>query len=147
MLEEREGVRLTAYKDSVGVWTIGLGHTSSAGPPHVHQGLQITREQATEIFRRDVEQFEDAVRAAVKRPMTQHEFDAYVSFSYNVGPNGFARSQSVERFNRGDKAGAAEGLLHWMKPPEIKPRRYGEYWQFKDGRLLARADSAGAAVG
>lgn len=146
VLWAREGCRLKAYKDSVGVWTIGYGHTSSAGPPHVHKDLVITQKEAEDIFRRDVGIFESAVRGAVKRPIAQHEYDAYVSFAYNVGGGAFARSHSVTRFNIGDKNGAADGLLNWMKPPEVASRRRGEFEQFKGLRTVARIDSAGRVV-
>ena len=61
LLMEREGCRLKAYKDSVGVWTIGVGHTSGAGPPIVTKGLAITQERANIIFADDVAEFEDGV--------------------------------------------------------------------------------------
>lgn len=141
MLEEREGLRTSAYKDSVGVWIIGIGHTSAAGPPEVHQGLTITREEAYEIFARDVVQYEEAVLKTVKVHMHQHEFDAYTSLCYNVGQGGFARSSTAKKMNAGDRHGAAQAILSWSKPPEILSRRRGEYVQFKEGKYYARADA------
>ena len=63
LLMEREGCRLKAYKDSVGVWTIGVGHTSGAGPPHVKAGMTITQAHAEIIFADDVAEFEEGVSA------------------------------------------------------------------------------------
>src|SRR4051812_18210167 len=92
LLTKREGVRLKAYRDSVGVWTIGVGHTSAAGPPTVTPGQTITAQECDEIFRRDLVQYENAVNKAVKVPLAQHQFDACVSLCYNIGAGGFARS-------------------------------------------------------
>ena len=56
-----EGIVLSAYRDIAGVWTIGIGHTSRAGPPQVRPGMRISREEAFEILARDVATFEAAV--------------------------------------------------------------------------------------
>jgi lysozyme len=138
VLADREGMRLTAYKDSVGVWTIGLGHTSAAGPPKVTSGLTITEEEAWEIFRRDVQKFRTALRGAIKVPVEQHQFDALASFIYNIGASGFRGSTVLKRLNAGDYAGAGEAMLMWDKPPEIQARRRGEHAQFTRGDYVAR---------
>jgi lysozyme len=138
VLADREGMRLTAYKDSVGVWTIGLGHTSSAGPPQVTPGLTITEDEAWEIFRRDAETFRTQLHGAIKVPVEQHQFDALASFIYNIGAGGFRRSTVLKRLNAGDYAGAGEAMLMWMKPPEIQARRRGEHAQFTRGEYVAR---------
>jgi lysozyme len=139
VLADREGVRLTAYKDSVGVWTIGLGHTSAAGPPAVRAGMTITEERAWEIFRRDAQRFRDEADGLVQVPLAQHEFDALVSFVFNIGVPGFRKSTVLKRLNAGDYAGAGEALLMWNKPPEIMSRRRGEHKQFTQGDYVARA--------
>src|SRR5204862_725991 len=64
LIEAREGVRLKAYRDSVGIWTIGVGHTSAAGPPAVVPGLGLTAAQASDILRQDLAQFARAVAQA-----------------------------------------------------------------------------------
>lgn len=130
ILTQREGLRLAAYRDSVGVWTIGVGHTSAAGPPKVTPGLRLTKAQVDEIFARDLVKYEDAVNSAVKVSLAQNEFDALVSFCFNIGPGGFARSTVVKRLNAGDKHGAAEAMMMWNKPPEIIGRRKSEKSQF-----------------
>lgn len=131
MLMQREGVRLKAYKDSVGVWTIGVGHTSAAGAPNVVPGLTISASECDQIFARDLVQYEDAVNTACKRPLTQNQFDACVSFCFNIGTGGFAGSTVVKRINAGDFDGAAEAFMMWSKPPEIIGRRKTEVAQFK----------------
>jgi lysozyme len=126
----REGKRLRAYKDSVGVWTIGVGHTSAAGPPVVVSGLMITDAECDQILARDLVQYEDAVNKAVKAKLNQNQFDALVSFCFNIGTGGFARSTVVKRLNIGDVRGAADAMLMWNKPPEIMGRRESERKQF-----------------
>jgi lysozyme len=139
VLADREGMRLKAYKDSVGVWTIGLGHTSAAGPPKVTPGLTITEDQAWEIFRRDVQTFRTQLHGAIKVPVEQHQFDALASFIYNIGPGGFKGSTALKRLNAGDYAGCAQAMLMWNKPPEVMSRRRGEVEQFSNATYVARA--------
>src|SRR5687768_1290308 len=119
VLVQREGRRLKAYRDSVDVWTIGVGHTSAAGPPKVVPGLTITEAECDAIFSRDFAAFAASVEAAVKVPLAQHEFDALVSFCYNIGQAGFARSTVVRRLNAGDRRGAADAFLMWNKPSAV----------------------------
>jgi lysozyme len=139
LLMEREGCRLHAYKDSVGVWTIGVGHTSGAGPPPVHQGLKITQEQAEHIFMDDVDEFEREVNELIEHPAEQYQYDAFVSLAFNIGGGAFASSTTLQRFNMGNITGAAEAILWWNKPPEIKSRRRGEHQQFLNLQHVARA--------
>jgi lysozyme len=146
VLHEREGLRLTAYLDSVGVLTIGLGHTSAAGPPKVHHGMKITAEEAEEIFRRDAQTFRNEVIDLVNVSLAQHQFDALASFVFNIGSSAFKRSTTLKRLNAGDYDGAAKALMMWVKPPEIKNRRRGEYFQFLQARYDARVDEKGNAV-
>lgn len=98
-----ERSRLKAYQDSVGVWTIGIGHTG----PEVHAGLVWTQEQVDAAFRADLGRFESAVSSAVKVPVTQGEYDAMVSLAFNIGGGAFARSTLVKKLNAGDRAGAS----------------------------------------
>jgi lysozyme len=139
LLMEREGCKLTAYKDTIGVLTIGVGHTSGAGPPKVKSGMKITQTQAEQIFADDVAEFEDGVSGLLERPAAAHEFDAYVSLAYNIGLGAFAGSTTLKKFNAGDVAGAAEGILMWNIPHEIKARRRGEHQQFLNLQMVARA--------
>jgi GH24 family phage-related lysozyme (muramidase) len=141
VLMDREGCELTAYQDSVGVWTIGVGHTSAAGEPKVSKGMVISTDQASDIFALDVRQFEDVVNGAVAQPMEQHQYDAFVSICFNIGGSGFREATFVKSFNMG--AGIAkvtEEILWWNKPREIIPRRQAEAVQFRDGKYVARID-------
>jgi lysozyme len=129
-LIRREGFRTKAYRDSVGVWTIGVGHTSAAGAPIPRAGMSITKAEVDEILSRDLGQYEEAVRSAVRVPLSQGQFDALVSFCFNIGASGFQKSTVVRRLNAGNYKGAADALLMWNKPPEIMGRRRSERAQF-----------------
>jgi lysozyme len=129
-LESREGVRLQAYRDSKGIWTIGVGHTASCGAPIPKAGLRITAEEADACFARDVARFERAIAAELRVPVAEHEFDALVSLAFNVGEAGAAHSTAVRKLNAGDRPGAAAAILLWNKPAEILDRRRAEADQF-----------------
>lgn len=115
-----EKCRLTAYKPTPNdKWTIGWGHTG----PDVHPGMTITQDQADALFLRDLQHFERDVEFLVKVPITQSQFDALVSFSYNVGsdidddtiPEGLGDSTLLRKLNAGDYAGAANEFPKWNK--------------------------------
>ncbi len=129
-LMRREGCRLTAYLDSVGVPTIGIGHTGRASSPTVAMGMTITQAEADAIFAADLAPFEAAVAKAVSAPMTQNQFDACVSLAFNIGAAGFTGSTVVHRLNAGDVGGAADAFLMWMRPVELRLRRDDERAQF-----------------
>lgn len=137
VLIAREGRRLKAYKDSVGVWTIGIGHTTAAGAPAVKAGLTITSAECDAIFARDVQVYVAAVRKGLKVRVAQHVFDALVSVCYNIGPAAFAGSTFLKRINAGDMAGAHDAILMWKKPAVIVTRREGEAEQFVTAYAVA----------
>lgn len=114
-ITEREGLRLKAYQDSVGIWTIGVGHTAAAGPPTVARGLTITAALADQILTRDLSIFEKAVNSAVTVPLNQNEFDALVSFAFNIGAGAFQKSTLLKELNKGNRYGAANEFLKWDK--------------------------------
>jgi GH24 family phage-related lysozyme (muramidase) len=115
IIKKWEGCRLKAYQDSVGVWTIGYGLTSAAGIVPVVKGMTITQAQAEEYLEIALGSYEAGVIKAIKRPMTQPQFDAMVSLCYNIGPGAFGKSSLVRRFNEGNIAGAADAFLMWTK--------------------------------
>lgn len=137
---KREGVFLHTYKDSVGVLTIGTGHTSEAGPPKVTPGMVITKQQNDDILRKDLAPIEKQVNSTVKVPITQNQYDALVSIIFNVGPK-FLTSTCMKKLNQKDYKGAAEAIMLWNKPLEIIGRRQTEKTQF----LTPDAKGAGAA--
>jgi lysozyme len=132
-LESREGNVLTAYKDSVGVWTISVGVTTASGLIKVTPGLKITAAQSDELFAKAVLKYVKPVVDALGpkiNTITQNEFDAFVSICYNIGPVNFAHSTFLRKFMAGDKAGCAEAILQWNKPASILTRRRAERLQF-----------------
>jgi lysozyme len=143
VLHEREGLELEAYYDTAEppVLTIGLGHTSAAGPPKVYEGMVITEDEAEIIFRNDCETFREEVVESVKVELTQYEFDATCSFLYNIGSTNFLNSTFLRKLNEGDKPGAAEAMLMWNQPASIITRRNGEHQQFLYGIYVARAET------
>jgi len=133
-----EGIVPAPYRDSVGVWTYGIGHTLGAGypdPAKMQRGMPSNLDAALrdvfDLFRRDVAKYEAAVNRAVKVPITQAQFDALVSFHYNTGAIG--RASFVKRLNAGDEVGAAAGMMAWSKPASIIDRRKAEQKLFAKG--------------
>ncbi|NNU16265.1 lysozyme [Parvularcula sp. ZS-1/3] len=138
LIKEFEGLELEAYQDIVGVWTIGYGHTSMAGPPEVKPGMEITEAEASEILRRDLGQYENGVERAVKVEITQNMFDALVSLTYNIGVNAMKGSTFIKRINNRDYEGAAEAMKWWNKAggrvvAGLKRRREAEAALFLEG--------------
>jgi lysozyme len=104
-----EGLRLTAYPDLGGVWTIGYGHTG----PGVHTGLTITREQAEALLAADIARAATAVHHLVTVTITQNQFDALVDFAFNLGPTTLANSTLLRDLNSGDIPSAAAQFERW----------------------------------
>lgn len=115
LIKRWEGCRLKAYQDSVGVWTIGYGLTSSAGIVPVTAGMTITQRQADAYLEQALVKYETAVTKSITRRPTQAQFDAMTSLCYNIGPGAFSGSTLVRRFNSGDIPGAADAFLMWNK--------------------------------
>jgi lysozyme len=116
LVKEFEGLRLDAYKDSVGVWTIGYGTTAMAGvgiKPVL--GMKITQPEAEMYLRRGLEKFADQIRPAITAPINENEFGAFLSLAYNIGPGAFAKSTALRQFNAGNKARAADAILLFDK--------------------------------
>lgn len=110
LIKKYEGCRLTAYKCPSGVWTIGYGHTNG-----VKKGQKISQKQAEVFLREDIEKFENGVKKAVFVPLTQNQFDALVSFTYNCGLGAFKSSTLLKKLNAKDYTGTAKEFLRWNK--------------------------------
>jgi lysozyme len=113
LIKKHEGLKLTAYKCPAGVWTIGYGHTRTAV-----SGIKITEWQAEELLKSDLRIAETIVNMSLKDQLNQKQFDALVSFVFNVGAGAFQKSTLLKRikanqeehlirheFSRWDKAG------------------------------------------
>ena len=105
-----EGCRLTAYQDSVGVWTIGYGHTKG-----VYDGMTITQEEAEQMLLTELEEYEGYVEKYVTVPLTQNQFDALVVWVYNLGPTNFRRSTLLKELNSGNYTAAGNEITKWNK--------------------------------
>jgi lysozyme len=116
LIKEFESFFPLAYVCPGGRLTIGYGHTSDAGPPVVRVGDRITHETALEILASDLEPVERQVEALVKVPLTQGQFDALVSFTFNCGCGALASSTLLRRVNAGASDAAIEQALGmWNK--------------------------------
>lgn len=111
LIKQFEGLELKAYKDSVGVVTIGYGSTG----PHVSMGMVINQEQAESLLKQDVSRFEKGVSEIVKVPLNQNQFDALVSFSFNLGLGNLKSSTLLRKLNSLDYVGAANEFPRWNK--------------------------------
>ena len=110
LIRQHEGWRARAYQDVAGVWTIGYGHTRTAKP-----GMVVDLAQGEALLREDVADAERAVNQLVTVPLEQREYDALVSWTFNLGRGALARSTSLQLLNAGDKIGAALRLTDWHK--------------------------------
>jgi len=111
-LKEWEGLRLSAYRDSANVLTIGYGHTSAAGKPKVQAGMKITQTEAETILLDDLEQYEADVERLVKVPLNDNQFAALVSFHFNTGALG--KSTLLKKLNAGDYEAVPYELNKWV---------------------------------
>jgi lysozyme len=112
LIKAFEGCRLKAYRDAVGVLTIGWGHTNHH-PPAFSAGARWTQQQADAVLIDDLVRFEQRVERLVKVPLAQHQFDALVSFDFNTGA--LHKSTLLKRLNLKDYAGAAAQFARWNK--------------------------------
>lgn len=107
---EFEGLRLEAYRDIVGVLTIGYGHTRG-----VKEGDKITKEQAVLFLRQDLQHCLEDVERLVKVPLTQGQFDALVDFTFNLGGAALERSTLLRILNEKNYEGAQLEFQKWNK--------------------------------
>lgn len=114
LIKEFEGFRATAYICPAGVVTIGYGTTQILGTP-VQLGTQITTHEAERFLEEDLKKFETAVNKNVSVELTQNQFDAVVSFVYNVGIGNFIKSTLLKKLNAAKFAEAANEFLKWNK--------------------------------
>ena len=109
-----EGLRLKAYDDGVGVWTIGFGTTKYPNGIRVKKGDTCTLDQAKAYMQNDLKSFEQTVNNTVKVPLNQNQFDALVSLAYNIGSTAFKNSTLVRQLNEGNYKAAANQFNVWV---------------------------------
>ncbi|MGX4896545.1 lysozyme [Enterobacter roggenkampii] len=115
LIKQFEGCKLTAYQDSVGVWTIGYGWTKPVDGKPIRAGMTINQETAERLLKTGLVSYESDVSRLVKVGLTQGQFDALVSFTYNLGARSLSTSTLLRKLNSGDYAGAADEFLRWNK--------------------------------
>jgi lysozyme len=110
LIKQFEGLRTESYQCQAGVWTIGYGHTKG-----VTSGMKITKEQAEQYLKQDITTFENAVRNTLKGvSLTQSQFDALVSFSFNIGTTKFKNSTLVSKVKANpDDTSIADEFRKW----------------------------------
>lgn len=110
LIKHFEGLKLEAYKCPAGIWTIGYGTTKG-----IASGMKITKEKAEELLKLDVEKFEKSVLKLVKVDLNQSQFDALVSFAYNLGEGNLSSSTLLKMLNNKDYYGASQEFIRWNK--------------------------------
>lgn len=118
VIKEFEGFVPRWYPDPSHGWkvpTCCYGHTDAAGAPQYAdtKGMTFTQAEGLEILRRDLVQYENAVRSMVHVPLNENQFGALVSFTYNLGPGKLKSSTLLKKLNAGDYAGAAAEFPQW----------------------------------
>lgn len=110
LIKSFEGCKLKAYLCSGGKWTIGFGSTSG-----VVESMQITEAEAEEMLKRDLIYFERWVEKLIDVPLTQNQFDALVSFTYNLGEGAMKGSTLRKKLNMGLYSTVSSEMLRWNK--------------------------------
>lgn len=113
LIKNFEGCELKAYQDLVGVWTIGYGWTQPVDGRKVAAGMTIDQSTANRLLKCGVVQFEQGVSQRVTISINQNQFDALVSFAYNLGLRSLSTSTLLRKLNAGDYLGAADEFLRW----------------------------------
>lgn len=112
LLKEVEGWRDKPYRDSGGKCTIGYGHLIKEGE---YCPDRITVDQGEKYLREDITEAERTVNSTVKVPLTQHQFDALVSFTFNIGAGAWAVSDTLKILNNGEHHRMPARMLMWVK--------------------------------
>ncbi|MFW0718724.1 lysozyme [Pedobacter sp. N23S346] len=105
-LHNEEGLRLNAYRDQIGKWTIAFGNTYMLDGSPVKEGDKLSLAEANKLFAVKIKDYEAAVSKGVKLPLTQNQFNALVSLCYNIGTGAFLNSTLLKKIN--SKASAEE---------------------------------------
>ena len=114
-----EGERLTSYRDTGGIWTIGVGHTSDE-KFKVKKGQTITKEFSRELLRHDLKEAENFVKTLVKVPLNENQYGALVSFTFNLGGGQLKISTLLKKLNAGNYKAIPVELNKWVYDDGVK---------------------------
>ena len=128
-----EGCELKAYKCAAGVWTIGYGHIKG-----VSEGDEISASTANIMLQEEIVEYEDYINNGVTVPLKQHQFDAMVSWVYNLGNGNLTSSTLLKVLNSSDYDGVPEQMMRWNKAggkvlEGLTRRRQAEADMFSNG--------------
>lgn len=131
LIKYSEGFVNHAYRDAIGVWTIGYGHTKD-----VHDGQHVDESEAEALLRQDLAEAEGAVSRLVKVDINDNQFAALVSFVFNVGQGNLAKSTLLKDINAGKLDDVPDEFLKWNKAGgkilpglTIRRKREAELWK------------------
>ncbi len=110
LIKEFEGCKQVAYQDSVGVWTIGYGHTKD-----VYEGQLAIKKTCDRFLEEDLDEFEGYVDSYVKVELNQNQFDALVAWTFNLGPGNLSESTMLRKLNEGDYDAVPDEMRRWNK--------------------------------
>lgn len=110
MIKHFEGLELNAYQCAAGVWTIGYGHTKG-----VQKGMVISEDTANEMLVEELNEYENYINTLVNVELNQNQFDAMVSWVYNLGGGNLKASTLLKVLNAGDYAGVPAQMMRWNK--------------------------------
>lgn len=114
-IKQHEGLRLKAYKDVGGKWTTGYGHLIRPQLEGYLLECEISAPLAEAILKDDLKYAENCIKLYVRVELEEHQYDALVSFIYNLGCSAFARSTLLVLLNQGQYSRAAEQFHRWNK--------------------------------
>ena len=132
LIKKFEGCETTAYQDSVGVWTIGFGHTKG-----VEEGQTCSIEDAESMLADEMDEYEGYINNMVKVDLQQHEFDALVAWVYNLGPTNLGESTMLKVLNGGQFDRVPDEINRWTRAggeilEGLVRRRQAESLMFQD---------------
>jgi lysozyme len=139
LIKRFEGVRNRPYRDSIGLWTVGVGHLIEGGRQLPESwNKTFTDSEIDALLRKDLSRFERSIRMLIKVPLRQCEYDSICSFVFNLGAGTLQRSTLRQKLNRGDKEGAAREILKYNRAggkvvKGLVNRRNDEYQLFLRG--------------
>lgn len=116
MIKHHEGFRRKPYQDPIGLWTVGVGHLIEDGKKLPKEwNRELSDEEVDDLLYKDLKRFEAGIERLTKVSLTQGQFDALVSFSFNVGLGNFQSSTLRSKLNREDYKGASEEFPKWRR--------------------------------